>query len=264
MSSLTCPLCHNLLRLDTKEAYCINNHHFDRSKAGYFNLLISNRKNHGDNKAMISSRNRFLNQGYYEFLVQQCVQLLKPYNPSSMIDVGCGQGYYTQRVSETLSIWDCLGIDLSKEAIIKASKNSKTIQYVIASIASCPVMDQSYDVLLNMFAPKFIEECVRVVKDSKYLLFIDVGPNHLLEMKRELYQKVNMNQLEPIDHEKLVKIDEKLISSKAKVKRKDLQDLLAMTPYQYKTSPQSIDKFLRLQELAITFEFVIRLYQKKG
>lgn len=264
MSSLKCPLCQELLLQDKQEAYCKNNHHFDRSKVGYFNLHISNKNNQGDNKAMIQSRDRFLNLGYYQFLVERCLQLLEPYNVSSLIDVGCGQGYYTQAISEGLSIEKTLGIDLSKEAIIKASKKSKKIQYVIASIAKCPVVDNEYEVLLNGFAPKFIDECLRLVKPNGYLLFIDVGTTHLMEMKQVLYSEVHPNQLEPIEHEKLVKIEEKQVQSKATVIQDDLKDLLAMTPYQYKTKQGSIEKLLQLQKLDITFEFVLRLYQKKG
>lgn len=264
MSSLRCPLCQEVLIQETKEAYCKNNHRFDRSKVGYFNLLITNKNNQGDNKEMILSRDRFLNQWYYKFLVEKCIEILKPYGISTMIDVGCGQGYYTQAISERLSLRDTLGIDLSKEAIVKASKKSKSIQYVIASIASCPVVDNGYDLLLNGFSPKFIDECVRVVKEDGHLLFIDVGTNHLIEMKQELYHEVHLNRLEPIHHEKIVKVKEIIAQSKATVTHNDLKDLLAMTPYQYKTNPQSIEELLKLQQLEITFEFVIRLYQKKG
>ena len=72
---LICPVCGKPLEKINKEAICENNHHFDYAKSGYLNLLVSNKKVHGDDAAMVKARSLFLNSGAYGFLRDRIAQL---------------------------------------------------------------------------------------------------------------------------------------------------------------------------------------------
>ena len=138
---IRCPICKEPLVLATKEAYCINNHRFDRARQGYFNLHQSHRRQHGDDRLMVDARRNFLRSGQYQILREEIVKLLAPYSINSMIDLGCGEGYYTQFIKEQLAIATVLGIDISKDALKRASVLYPDIEWLVASIAHLPVFD---------------------------------------------------------------------------------------------------------------------------
>ena len=88
---LICPVCASPLRKENKEAVCDNNHHFDYAKSGYLNLLVSNKKVHGDDAAMVKARTAFLESGGYAFLRNRLSELTE--DSHVLADLGCGEGY---------------------------------------------------------------------------------------------------------------------------------------------------------------------------
>ncbi len=90
-----CPLCHEQLAFENKSYRCANNHSFDQAKQGYVNLLpvqFKHSKEPGDNKAMVQARRAFLDQGYYQPLVDAMLALYGKYGESTgrIFDAGCG------------------------------------------------------------------------------------------------------------------------------------------------------------------------------
>ena len=123
MIKLKCPVCGEVL-FDLKTSIkCKNGHSFDRATSGYFNLhLNKHSKTPGDSREMVLARRRFLDAGYYAPLRDKLLEIIKEKAPTSLVDAGCGEGYYT---SEFSKICETLGVDLSKDAILKASKKDK-------------------------------------------------------------------------------------------------------------------------------------------
>ena len=72
-----CPKCKEKLLLDGNTKKCINNHCFDRAKAGYYNLLLGvGGGTHGDKAEMVEARRAFLSRGYYEPLADKLAALV--------------------------------------------------------------------------------------------------------------------------------------------------------------------------------------------
>lgn len=252
---ISCPICNEKLIFNEKGGDCLNRHHFDRAKQGYYNLNLNQRKQTGDNKEMVDHRHQFLSQGYYDFLSDEVKGYLKDARNQTIVDLACGEGYYTHQFPH-----QAIGIDLSKEALKIASRTDKSSTYLVASMAKLPLQNESVDWITKLFAPTFEDEMVRVLKTGGYALLVEGGPKHLLQMKEVLYEVTVENELKLLNNLKLV--EEKMISKTTLLKQKDIEHLLAMTPYQYKTPPQAIERLLSLSALEITFEFNIRLYQK--
>ncbi|MEG2697007.1 MAG: methyltransferase domain-containing protein, partial [Cetobacterium sp.] len=108
-----------------KKYICEGNHNYDISKYGHVNLLLSNQKNSkipGDSKEMVLSRKNYLEKGYYQGIseaVNRAVEKnLGEKKEIKILDIGCGEGYYTNRLKtmlENLNIKnDIVGIDISK------------------------------------------------------------------------------------------------------------------------------------------------------
>ena len=260
---LKCPICGANLINNGKSLLCENRHNFDIAKEGYVNLLPvgeKKSKNPGDGKEMVLARNNFLKLGFFNELREQIDKIIfKNFKDGSIIlDAGCGTGYY----SENLNLkYNCLGIDISKDAIKLASKQNKFSSFVVASIFNLPVKDNSVDCILNIFAPKPNEEFKRVLKKSGKIIEIVPGKNHLIELKKVLYEQFKTRTSE-YKQFNLKLLETKEIEYNKTLNKDELVFLLEMTPYYYTTKKEKLSKLNVLNEIDITFSFILKTWEK--
>lgn len=258
---IICPNCKNKLLKVNKSYQCINKHSFDIAKEGYINLLL-NKGNSGDNKLMVKARKDFLDKGYFNNLANQILNEiinLNLKNPS-ILDVGCADGFYTNTISKINP--NILGIDISKEAIKLAAKAYKNIEFIVANSKDLPISNSSVDIILSIFSPVFIDEVIRILKDGGILIKITPNSNHLLEMKKIVYENVYYTKEKLIEDNRLILIKSSELSYKLNVSNADLNNLITMTPYYYKTKPSDIYNLEKIERLDITFDFCISIYKK--
>lgn len=255
---IQCPKCKNELVLINKTYKCLNNHCYDLSKEGYVNLLM-NKSFAGDNKEMVNARNDFLNKGYYSFLTDALLDKID--NHSIVLDCGCGEGYYTNKISLNKSI-TLYGTDVSKLAIQKAAKkdNLKKITYFVSSIYNLPVMDNSIDYILNICAPLCEDEFKRVLKENGRLIKVIPAKDHLIELKEVLYDDVYLNDDELILNN-FNQLNRTNVCIKKIVEGDDIKNLFMMTPYYYKTPKEAMSKLDNLNSLEITMSFDVIEYE---
>ncbi|MGL4533604.1 MAG: methyltransferase domain-containing protein [Fusobacteriaceae bacterium] len=274
---LICPICKEKLLKEEKRYICKNNHTFDVSKYGHSNLLLSNQKNSklpGDNKEMVLSRKNFLEKGYYKGISEKVNEVmleeLQEKNPVNILDIGCGEGYYTENLRKKLEEKNkknrILGIDISKEAIISASKSYKNIEWVVASATNIPVVGDSLDIILCMFAKIDPEEKMRTLKKGGKLIVVSTGENHLIEMKETVYESVRKEFYLPAEDETL-----KIFNHKETVnfsyqtellEKESIINLFNMTPYRWRSPQNGVEKLFALDKLAITLEVNIDIFEK--
>lgn len=102
-----CPLCHAPLAQTDKSYACPQGHRFDMAKEGYVNLLPVQHKRSrdpGDSAEMMQARRAFLDAGHYQPLrdaVAAKLAALLPAGATSVLDIGCGEGYYTAAFAQT-------------------------------------------------------------------------------------------------------------------------------------------------------------------
>ena len=244
---LICPVCKKKLIKENKTFRCENNHSFDCAKQGYVNLSRKQTKNHGDNALMVKARTDFLKKDYYDFMRQY---VKGKANGSIYLDAGCGQGYYTKEIGANFE--HSYGIDLSKEAILHASKQDKHTQYIVGSLFDMPFLDESIDCVGQ-------DEIYRILKENGYWIVVGPGPKHCFELKEVLYDTPYENEMPEI-LEQYELVNQEIIQKKKMVD--DVWSLLEMTPYRYKTSQAGLDRVKQLERLEVTFEFVVTVYKK--
>lgn len=259
---ISCPICKEVLTISDKEAFCVNNHRFDRARQGYYNLHQSHRRQHGDDVLMVDARRNFLQSGQYQPLREAMVERLKAYPVHQMIDLGCGEGYYTHYLKEQLQIDSVVGIDISKDALKRASVLYPDITWLVASIAHVPVFNESFDTALVAFAPRYYQEIHRVLKANGILLQVNSGPKHLHQLKEQLYDVSVDNPWIETEVEGFECLHQEVIEYNVLLDNKTLSDLLDMTPYRYKSKLERIENVQKLQELEMTFEFVLTTFKK--
>ena len=197
---LLCPLCNNYLTKNDKNNFykCTNNHCYDIAKEGYTNLLLANQKHSlcpGDNKEMVNARKEFLNKDYFLPLSNKINDILTDYCNNkniAILDAGCGTGYYLNNLQKKFNNCSYFGVDISKFAVMKASKENKNISYFTANIFNLPFSNNSIDIILNIFAPKPEKEFRRILKNNGIILEVTPSTNHMIELKKVLYDKEDL------------------------------------------------------------------------
>lgn len=254
--NILCPNCHKVLYKVANTYKCENKHSFDIAKEGYLNLNLHNSNNTGDEVNMIKARQSFLNKGYYSFLKDKVNELID--EEDSLVDLACGEGYYTA----CFKAKDKIGIDLSKQGLKIASKADKTSTYLLNSIFHNPLEDNSADKIITIFAPIAKEEIVRILKPQGKFILVKPDTDHLIELKKAVYDNPYLNEVAPIEITGLHLEKEINIQKQTNVKKEDILNLFKMTPYYHKTSLSDINKLDSLDSLDITFAFVIAIYNK--
>lgn len=199
-----CPLCHSDFTMEEKRWYCNEGHSFDIAKQGYVNLLPAHQKNSldpGDNKEMLHSRRTFLNLGFYQPLAKALATVLSNHenhpSPLNILDIGCGEGYFSHDLKQSIPNALVHGIDISKHAVQMAARTYKECEFVVASSASLPIKNHCLDVIVRNFAPSKESELERVLKSDGTVITVTPGDTHLHELRSLIYQKVEPYQGAP-------------------------------------------------------------------
>lgn len=271
MSAFVCPLCQSTFSQQKNTQICQNNHHFDIAKEGYLNLLpvnAKNSKNPGDNKEMMMARREFLNSAGYlplaEKLAELISQLLADKTEATLLDLGCGEGYYTNILANSLpSSATINALDISKVAIRYAAKRYKKINFCVASAYDVPLVDGSIDALVRIYAPSLDSELFRIIKADGYLMTVTPAPRHLYELREKIYEKVNAHASESETPSGFKKIQQIKLNYMLQIEEeKILKALVQMTPFAWKFTPQAMQSLLAEKKWAIECDFNIEVYQK--
>ena len=270
---LACPVCKSSLFLtdDQKSSYCSGErrHLFDFASAGYLNLYAS-RASGGDGGECVGARTAFLSKGYYEKISDEVNALLDKYTAdgSNVLDAGCGEGYYTNRMAKG-NARRVFGFDLAKPAINTAAKSAKrdgdgNAFFGVASAYALPVLSGSMDAVTTIFAPCAEQEYARVLGDGGILLLVGAAEEHLIDLKRAVYDDVYKNEGRrdlPTDSFELLE-ERRLTYTIDLETSEDIQNLFAMTPYYYHTSVKDKAKLENLSSLCTKVDVELFIYKK--
>jgi 23S rRNA (guanine745-N1)-methyltransferase len=269
-SCFQCPLCATSLHLNpsAKSYICENNHHFDLAKEGYLNLLPVQFKcstEPGDNKQMMQARREFLEAGYYEPLAKAVTMLIDANQPKHLLDLGCGEGYYTRKIEAySAHPLELQGIDIAKVAIAAAAKKQPNARFIVASSNRLPYAAEYFDWVLRVFAPSNDDELKRVLKPSGLLLTVTPGPRHLWQLKQFIYTEVREHALESAVSQGFERIDIQRINYKITPNPQQRMALLQMTPFAWRTDEKVRQAIKEAEGLEIETDFILTLAVKTG
>lgn len=266
LSALKCPVCGAGVQTEDGRVYrcCgIRSHCYDAARSGYLNLT-SPTDGDGDSKEAICARTAFLNAGYYAPLAETVHALLQSLHAESVLDAGCGEGYYTNRMGSTRHV---LGVDLSRAGADTAAKyakqNGTNAAFVVGSLFRLPVFDESFDVITNLFAPCAEAEFLRVLKPAGTLLLVGAGERHLLGLKEKLYDHPYLNPGRADLPKQMQLLSRRRLNYYINVTgEQQIAALFSMTPYYWRTGKTDREKLIGLEELKTEVDFDIYLFGK--
>lgn len=268
---LVCPKCRSELKIADNIKRCENGHSYDIAKQGYVNLTLGRFGGAGDDKEMCRSRHEFHNRNYYRCLADKLSKICLSLNVDSIVDAGCGEGYYLRQIRDYYVLngfapSSLCGIDLAKEAILLAARlekaNEYPIEYAVAGIFDMPIGDDCCNCVLSVFAPVPDAEAFRILKKDGYLIVVSPGEKHLEGLKNVLYDVVydNVPGSKEYTGFKIEQVVE--ASDTITVSGKSITDLFHMTPYYWKTSEEDALKLQKIENLTTKIEFIITIYKK--
>lgn len=272
-----CPVCGTALRVsdDAKSLICKNRHCFDGASSGYVSLV--QKGGGGDSKEAVAARKSFLGKGYYQPAAMTLCDIVCELVPKGgrIVDAGCGEGYYSNLIAE--EGYTVFGADISKFAADSASKGARqsrmarnvdesTTLFSVASVFELPLRDGCADCVVNIFAPCCAEEYARVIKSGGYLIVAAAGEDHLLGMKRVIYDNAYLNDTRkdlPTD-ELFELVERRNRSFDITVEGKEgIEALFSMTPYYWRTGSSDKARLSALNTLTTNVSFDYYIYKRK-
>lgn len=268
---LICPLCGEALEKREKQLVCPRGHSFDIARQGYVNLLTVQQKHSldpGDTREQVLSRRAFLDTGLYRPIAQALIDAAQGYKAQGeLLDVGCGEGYYTSAVWSILANAGkepCMaGIDISKDMARRAAKQVKQAEIAVASAYHLPLGDGTVDLLLDCFSPLAEEEFRRVMKPGGHFLYVVPAADHLWEMKQVLYDRPYRNETKETPYEGFQYVTIARVRDRITLPcQEDIQALFGMTPYCWKTPRAGKERLAALDSLTTTAAFDIHIFER--
>lgn len=262
---LRCPICTASLQRLERTFCCENGHSFDIARQGYVNLLPVQQKHSaqpGDTKEQVGARRAFLEGGFYAPIVQALCDLAQKHNCTGpILDVGCGEGYYSSRLAEALG-GELAGLDISKEAVRAAAGRYKGPLWLCASAAHLPVKDHSVGLLTSLFAMTAPEEFRRALRKDGTFIQVLAAQDHLLGLKGIIYPQLNFKEKDSVPVLPGFRLDESLpVKFTFTVEGEQVQNLLYMTPHVYRIGKAGAQKLRQTDKLTDTASCVINLYK---
>lgn len=268
--SFTCPLCHQPLAQVNNSYVCPQRHQFDVAKEGYVNLMPVQHKRSrdpGDSPEMMQARRAFLDAGHYQPLRDAIVQQLTSRltaSATSILDIGCGEGYYTHAFAEALPDVRTYGLDVAKNAIKAAAKRYSQVMFCVASSHRLPFADASQDAIVRIYAPCKAEELARVVKPGGWVITATPGPRHLMELKGLIYDEVRLHapHSEQIDGFTLQESLE--LAYFMTLSGPQAVALLQMTPFAWRAKAEVWEQLAQKEAYNCQTDFSLNVWQREN
>ncbi len=268
-----CPLCHQPLTQQANTWRCENNHQFDLAKEGYVNLMPAHHKsskNPGDNKEMMQARRLFLNTDHYQPLRDHVVNTLNKnmvQGATNLLDIGCGEGYYTSaftKLNEQHPDLSIHGLDISKIAVRYAAKRYSQCHFCVASSHRLPFADNSLDAVVRIYAPCRQEELQRTIKENGLLVTVTPAARHLYQLKELIYSDVRLHDIAPENIEGFTLIEDEQLHYEMSLNGDEATALMQMTPFAWKTSEAVWAQLAKATQFRCEADFSIRVYRKNS
>jgi 23S rRNA (guanine745-N1)-methyltransferase len=232
--ALSCPHCHEPLSRAERTYRCARGHSFDLAKEGYLSLLHGRQKGEGrgDTKEMMQARDRVHRAGVFDPLVEALTTLSFETSRISLLDLGCGEGFFLDHMARAHGIKSRYGLDLSVDAVKLAARRQPEALILRADLLQpLPFADGSLDLVQSIFAPRPLAEIRRILRPGGYALFAFPQTDHWLELRTYVpLAAIGDDKLLPADLAGFSPIADLKVVTLRDLSHAQLVDLVAMSP----------------------------------
>lgn len=281
--NFACPMDGLALAAGGAQMRCPAGHSYDVAREGYCNLLLVQHKasrDPGDSKEMVAARRSFLDRGHFAPIADRAYAVASfaldrtRERTTTVLDAGCGEGYFLQRFGELATadadqgVLALAGIDVSKWAVKAAAKRKIDAAWAVASNKQPPFVAGSIDLVLCLFGFPVWLGFRKVQPPGGSVLLVDPGLDHLAELREIIYPQVRRTPPHSLSaaevagyrlaREESLRFEIMLDSAQG------IQNLLAMTPHAHRVPRERRAAVESLRRLSLTVDVVLRLVNQVG
>ena len=263
-TAFACPICQENLTLVESSLKCNNRHSFDLAKFGYVNLAPQIKQSANYDKKNFQNRQQILEAGFYQAILEVVSDLLSnSKNAKTILDIGCGEGFYSRKLQERHPDKTFYAFDISKDSVQIAAKSEPNwaVNWFVGDLARLPIKDASMDILLDIFSPANYGEFRRVLSKDGILIKVIPTKNHLKEIRQKVQDQLTNKDYSNQDIKNHFQNNFTILSSKTTsltkpITAEQLQALLSMTPLLFHIDQSKID-WSQLTEITIEAEILV-------
>ena len=263
-TAFACPICQENLTLLETSLKCCNRHSFDLAKFGYVNLAPQIKQSANYNKENFQNRQQILEAGFYQAILEVVSDLLSnSKNAKTILDIGCGEGFYSRKLQERNPDKTFYAFDISKDSVQIAAKSEPNwaVNWFVGDLARLPIKDASMDILLDIFSPANYGEFRRVLSKDGVLIKVIPTENHLKEIRQKVQDQLTKKDYSNQDVKEHFQENFTILSSQTAsltkpITAEQLHALLSMTPLLFHVDQSKID-WSDLTEITIEAEILV-------
>ena len=263
-TAFACPICQENLTLLESSLKCCNRHSFDLAKFGYVNLTPQIKQSANYDKENFQNRQQILEAGFYQAILEAVSDLLASSETSTtVLDIGCGEGFYSRKLQERHPDKTFYAFDISKDSVQIAAKSEPNwaVNWFVGDLARLPIKDASMDILLDIFSPANYGEFRRILSKDGILIKVIPTENHLKEIRQKVQDQLTNKDYSNQDIKNHFQNNFTILSSKTAsltkpITAEQLQALLSMTPLLFHIDQTKID-WSQLTEITIEAEILV-------
>ena len=263
-TAFACPICQENLTLVESSLKCNNRHSFDLAKFGYVNLAPQIKQSANYDKENFQNRQQILEAGFYQAILDAVSDLLASSKTTKIIlDIGCGEGFYSRKLQERHPDKTLYAFDISKDSVQIAANSEPNwaVNWFVGDLARLPIKDASMDILLDIFSPANYGEFRRVLSKDGILIKVIPTENHLKEIRQRVQNQLTNKDYSNQDiknhfQEHFTILSSQTVSLTKTITAEQLQALLSMTPLLFHVDQSKID-WSQLTEITIEAEILV-------
>ena len=263
-TAFACPICQENLTLVEGSLKCNNRHSFDLAKFGYVNLAPQIKQSANYDKENFQNRQQILEASFYQAILDAISDLLaSSENTETILDIGCGEGFYSRKLQENHPDKTFYAFDISKDSVQIATKSEPNwaVNWFVGDLARLPIKDASMDILLDIFSPANYGEFRRVLSKDGILIKVIPTENHLKEIRQRVQDQLTNKDYSNQDiknhfQEHFTILSSQTASLTKTITAEQLQALRSMTPLLFHVDQSKID-WSQLTEITIESEILV-------
>ena len=185
LGCLQCVVCGEPLTRQGDDFACARGHRVNVNRRGCMNLL-SRAVDGCYDAELFEARQRVLRSGCYLPVADAMDSMLTGLRPDAahrLLDAGCGEGWYLSELLSRHEGWQGAGVDISRDAILRATNQRCTALWCVADLRRLPFADASFTCVLDVLTPAAYQEFGRVLTEDGVLIKVYPGEKYLQELR---------------------------------------------------------------------------------
>lgn len=178
---LACPACGREMTRMGDDFGCAAGHRVNVNRRGCLNLLSAQTETYYD-AALFDARWRVFQAGCYQPVAAAVARML-PLGARRVLDAGCGEGWYLNQLLMADDTRSGAGVDISRDAILRATDQPCTALWCVADLRRLPFPDGAFDAVLDVLTPANYGEFARVLAPEGVLIKVYPGSEYLRELR---------------------------------------------------------------------------------